>query len=189
MYAAHSPFLNQINRVSRQQVQTCYHCHTCTAGCPLAADMHYGPDRIIRLIERNERWRTLSTPDIWLCAGCNTCTARCPNGIDVARVMDALRQVSLAEGVRSPEPGIILFHRLYMRVVRDLGRSNEALLLALFKLLRRDLFSDLKAGFWLVLKGKIPLRPNRLPQAGVVRKIFEAAAAADAAEVTNKGQR
>jgi heterodisulfide reductase subunit C len=172
-------FLLEVNRLSGQHIETCYHCHTCTAGCPVSADMRYGPDRVIRLIELGEKARVLATPDIWLCATCETCSARCPNGIDVAKVMDTLRHLSAAEGYRSPEPRILLFHHLYLAVVRFLGRSHEAIMLGLYKLRSLDLLSDMDSGLILVLRGKIPLLPRRIKGVAGVRQIFEAAARAD----------
>lgn len=31
----------------------------------------------------------------WVCASCHSCSVRCPRGIDIARAMEALRQMSL----------------------------------------------------------------------------------------------
>jgi heterodisulfide reductase subunit C len=179
MVELESTFLAQVDRVSGQQVESCYHCHTCTAGCPVSADMQYGPDRILRMIELGFRQRVLSASDIWLCAGCETCAARCPNEIEVARVMDTLRQLSLAEGLSPALPRIPLFHRVYLQVIKTLGRSHEASMLVLYKLLSRDLFSDLDSGLALILRGKIPLIPKPTKQAAAVQRLFEAAAEAD----------
>ena len=44
-------FTDQVNDLSGQIIQLCYHCHKCTAGCPAAFAMEYGPDRILRLIQ------------------------------------------------------------------------------------------------------------------------------------------
>ena len=172
-------FLQEVDRLSMQQVEACYHCHTCTAGCPVNADMEYGPDRIIRLIELGDKKRALSTPDIWLCATCETCSTRCPNDIDVARVMDTLRHMSVAEGVASPEPRVTLFHSNYLDVVKVLGRSHEAVMLGLYKLRSMDLMSDLDSGLALILRGKIPFIPKRIKGTSNVHRIFEAAAEAD----------
>jgi heterodisulfide reductase subunit C len=172
-------FRTQVNALSGQHVENCYHCHTCTAGCPVSECMEYGPDRIIRLIEMGHGERVLSSADIWLCAGCETCATRCPNEIDVAGVMDALRQLSRAEGFAAPTPRIPLFHRIFLQVVEKLGRSHELVMLMFFKLLSRDLLSDLDSGAALVLKGKIPLIPKRMKQADEVQRIFQAAQQAD----------
>ena len=54
-------FLGQINDLSGQTIQLCYHCHKCTAGCPAAFAMEYGPDRVLRLIQFGQRERLLSS--------------------------------------------------------------------------------------------------------------------------------
>lgn len=170
--------LEEVKRRSQQQIELCYHCHTCTAGCPASPDMQFGPDRIIRLIELGEKERVLTSQDVWLCASCETCTARCPNAIDVAQVMDTLRHISLAAGIYAPDRRIWRFHRLYLAVIRWLGRAHEASILGLHKVLNFDLTSDLDTAVRLIVRGKIPLIPGRLKGAADVRRIFEAAASA-----------
>ena len=88
--------LEKVNALSEQTTQLCYHCHKCTSGCPVASEMQYGPDRVLRMVQQDETDRLFGSRDIWLCASCETCGARCPNEIDVARVMDALRQLAAA---------------------------------------------------------------------------------------------
>ena len=93
-------FTDQVNDLSGQIIQLCYHCHKCTAGCPAAFAMEYGPDRILRLIQFGQRERLLSSRDIWLCLGCEMCGAFCPNEIDINEVMIALKEVAEDEGYR-----------------------------------------------------------------------------------------
>lgn len=175
-------FLTEVDRLSGQHVELCYHCHTCSAGCRVSEVMTYGPDRMLRLIELGQRAQALSAPDIWLCVGCETCTARCPNSIDVARVMDTLRHLSLAHRANRETRRLRLFHDIYMQVVRYTGRSSEALMLGLYKVLGLDLFSDLGAGLQLVLRGKIPIIPERIRDRKRVEMLFAAAQQADQRE-------
>jgi len=175
-------FLSEVDSLSGQHVELCYHCHTCSAGCLVSASMPHGPDRMLRLIELGERSQALAAPDIWLCVGCETCTARCPNGIDVARVMDTLRHLSLAAGATRETRRLRLFHDIYMKVVRYTGRSSEALMLGLYKVLGLDLFSDLGAGLQLVLRGKIPIIPEVIGERKQVERLFAAAREADRRE-------
>lgn len=165
-------FAHQVNALSEQRVELCYHCHKCTAGCPVAAEMEYGPDRVLRLIQLGEKERALTTGDIWLCASCETCGTRCPNEINVAAVMDALRAVALAEGRPTPEPDSPKFHKLFLGQVSRVGRMHEASLLALYKLLTGHLTADLGAGVQMILKGKMPLLPHRVKGMAEVRRIF-----------------
>lgn len=40
----------------------------------------------------------------WTCASCHTCSANCPRGIDLARVMEAVRLLTLRKNVNMIEP-------------------------------------------------------------------------------------
>lgn len=40
----------------------------------------------------------------WLCAACNSCSVRCPRGIDIPRVMEAIRQIVLRSNENFIEP-------------------------------------------------------------------------------------
>jgi heterodisulfide reductase subunit C len=167
-------FVNEVNLLSEQTIQLCYHCHKCTAGCPVAGAMTYGPDRILRLVQLGEKERLLASPDIWLCASCETCGTRCPNEIDIARVMDALRQMAVTEDVAIAEPDALKFHRLFMALIQRLGRMHEATLLALYKLWTRNLFSDLDSGAKMFIKGKIPVLPHPVKRRRELKRIFKA---------------
>jgi heterodisulfide reductase subunit C len=114
--------------------------------------------------------------------GCETCSARCPNGIDVARVMDTLRHLSLAQRAGRETRRLRLFHDIYMQVVRYTGRSSEAVMLGLYKVVGLDLFSDLGAGLQLILRGKIPIIPERIRDRQQVHRLFGEARKADMAE-------
>lgn len=163
----------EINRLSGEQVELCYHCHKCTAGCPVLPAMTYGPDRLLRMAALNQVEEVLQSSDIWLCAGCFTCATRCPNDIDIAAVMDALRQLAVEEGYRAGEPDALLFHRLFLSVVERLGRSHEAALLGLFKILSRiPILQDMDSGIRLFLRGKVPILPERTRDVGKVRELF-----------------
>ena len=35
-------------------MELCYHCHKCTAGCPVIEQMSYGPDRVLRMVALGE---------------------------------------------------------------------------------------------------------------------------------------
>jgi len=168
--------LEAVEHRSHQDLRLCFQCHKCTAGCPSAEDMLFGPDRVIRMLQLGEERQVLGSPDLWLCAGCGTCGARCPNGIDMAPVMDSLRAAALARGIRAGDPGALAFHRLFLGVARRLGRSHEASLLILYKLRSGNLFADMGSGIRLVLKGKVPLVPHRIAGWSEVAEVIDACA-------------
>jgi heterodisulfide reductase subunit D len=96
-------FLDQVNEISEQTMQLCYHCHKCTAGCPAAFAMEYGPDRILRLIQLGQLERVFASRDPWLCLGCEMCGAHCPNEISVNEVMIALKEMADKKGYRAED--------------------------------------------------------------------------------------
>lgn len=88
--------LQKVEALSGQQLANCYQCGTCSGGCPLAGAMDLLPDMLIRHISFGLPG-VLERQTFWVCVGCDTCVDRCPRGIDVARVMEALRQIHLRE--------------------------------------------------------------------------------------------
>jgi heterodisulfide reductase subunit C len=53
------------------------------------------PNQIIRLMQLGLEDDIAKANTIWLCASCITCSVRCPRGVDLARVMEALRAIAL----------------------------------------------------------------------------------------------
>jgi heterodisulfide reductase subunit C len=165
-------FLRTVERRSGQPVRSCFRCLKCTAGCPLAVEMDYPPDRMIRMVQLGLKEKLLRSRGIWLCTSCVACSDRCPNGIDVAAVVDCLRQMSLAGGYAAGEPQVAAFHLSFLDVVRRFGRLHEASLIGLLKLRTRDWLGDLGAGLGLLVRGKIPLLPRRVRGGEQVEKLF-----------------
>lgn len=165
-------FMGQINLLSEQTVQLCYHCHKCTSGCPVADEMQYGPDRVLRMVQMGQKDRLLTSSDIWVCASCETCGTRCPNEIDIARVMDALRQMAYLEGVRVAEPDALKFHKLFLRLTRLFGRMHEASLMGILTLMTQKLATDVNTIIKLMLKGKAPLIPGPIKSRKEIERIF-----------------
>jgi heterodisulfide reductase subunit C len=164
----------EVDRISSQQVELCYHCHKCTTGCPVVDAMQYGPDLLLRMVSLGQSEAVFKSRDIWLCVGCYTCATRCPNGIDIAATMDGLRQMALARGYPASERDALLFHRLFMGVVRQFGRSHEAFMLGLFKVLSKvPLMNDIPAGIGLFMRGKVPILPESLSAPKQVQRLFQ----------------
>jgi len=92
------PFVRQVEEVSGQALLACNQCGKCSAGCPIVAAMDLLPSQVIRLAQLGME-EVLESDTIWICASCLTCVTRCPKGVDLPRLMEALRQVALRQGV------------------------------------------------------------------------------------------
>jgi len=94
----HSEFVRQVEETSGQDLLACNQCGKCSAGCPVAAAIDLLPSQVIRMAQLGME-EVLRCRTIWVCASCLTCVARCPKGVDLPRLMEALREVSLRAGI------------------------------------------------------------------------------------------
>ena len=141
----------------------CFQCGVCTGSCPTAARMEYGPRKIMRMVRFGMAERVLGSQDIWLCVSCYSCAARCPQGIQIADVMAALRNLSLARGMARDREAA--FSKAFVAVLGQYGRMYEpALLVRYYAAEARlaDLARQVGLGLRMLRKGKIGLRPQRV---------------------------
>jgi heterodisulfide reductase subunit C len=96
--------IKKVEDISGQNVLACYQCGKCSAGCPMVSLMDLLPNQIIRLVQLGQVGDVLNSKTIWLCASCFTCTSRCPKGVDLAKVMEALRLLLLRKSTNYVEP-------------------------------------------------------------------------------------
>jgi heterodisulfide reductase subunit C len=89
------PFVAKVEELSGQNLLACYQCGKCSAGCPAVSEMDILPNQIIRFAQLGFKEELLESKSIWICASCFTCNARCPKGINIAEVIEALRQILL----------------------------------------------------------------------------------------------
>ena len=92
------PFVRQVEEISGQNLLACNQCGKCSAGCPVVAVMDLLPSQAIRMAQLGME-EVLEGNTIWVCASCLTCATRCPKGVDLPRVMEALRQIALRQGI------------------------------------------------------------------------------------------
>lgn len=91
-------FVQQVEEISGQDLLACNQCGKCSAGCPIVGTMDILPSQIIRMVQLGME-DALDSNTMWVCASCLTCVARCPKGVDLPRLMEALRQIALRTGI------------------------------------------------------------------------------------------
>jgi len=87
-------FKDRVTELSGENVDLCFQCGACSSGCPMTQEMDYLPSKIIRMVQLGLE-EALESKTIWVCTTCFNCEVSCPRGIDIANVMEALRQLVL----------------------------------------------------------------------------------------------
>jgi heterodisulfide reductase subunit C len=80
--------------------------------------------------------------------------------VDLAAVMDALRNLALREGVRSPERVVPFFNRIFLSLVKRYGRVYEMELIGMFNTGTFNFFKDVMKAPKLFFKGRLKLWPS-----------------------------
>lgn len=167
-----SPFVKEVEELIGGSVWKCYQCGNCTAGCPASFAMDLGPARLLRLIQLGLKDQVLESNTPWVCAACITCSTRCPQEVDIAKVMDAVRMISLREGPHSRFRSAKLLHRIFIGVVRKYGRQHELSLLARYNMLSGRFFKDILLAPGMFLKGKLKIFPRKVRGRKELAEIF-----------------
>lgn len=165
-------FLQEVIRASGQTIEACYQCQKCSAGCPVAYAMDILPNQLIRHIQYEHREKVLGSKTIWLCASCYTCSVRCPNNIDIAKMMDALRKLSIKSGIKPGEKDIPVFHSTFLEAIKSKGRIHELSLILQFKSKTKEFLKDASLGWKMYKKGKIKILPSKFGGGKEIKEIF-----------------
>ena len=94
-----SEFIRKVEEISGQNLGLCFQCGTCSAACPNSGDVDILPRQLMRRAQLGLEEDVINSKIPWVCASCLSCTARCPRGIDLARVMEAIRLLKLRENI------------------------------------------------------------------------------------------
>jgi heterodisulfide reductase subunit C2 len=138
------PLVEEVMSRSGQNLQSCYQCRRCAAGCPVGEETGVTPDRLIRMILVGDKEAALNNLLVWKCVACYTCGTRCPNNIQTARITETLKHMSKEAHLKPLTPRIADFHNAFMTSTSHLGRVNEIELMAIYE--TKTLFKELAKG-------------------------------------------
>ena len=169
--------LQEIRQQTAVNIQACYQCGKCSAGCPLAGEMDFPPSLLMRMIQVNKPEtdeKVLGAYSMWVCLTCNTCSSRCPMEIDIPRVMDHLREKSFTLGKTNKKASpIIDFHKAFLKSIEVNGRLHELGLIVYYKMLTFRLMQDVMLAPGMLLRGKLHLFPERIRQRKQLAGIYK----------------
>lgn len=168
-----SPLAGELERLSETKLVECYQCGKCSAGCPVASEMDILPNRVIRLAQLGQFDKILGSETIWICASCVTCTTRCPREVDIAAVMDSLRQMALKGLANKRSREIIQFHRAFLDAVWAFGRLAEFTLVGDYKMRSGKFFQDILTAPKMLQRGKLHFLPKTVAGRKEIRDIFK----------------
>jgi heterodisulfide reductase subunit C len=165
----------EVKASSGASPMSCLQCSKCSSGCPVANRGDLKPHEVVRLVQMDQRKAVLTSRFIWECTSCQTCITRCPQNVDIPAMNDALRALSLSEGLVAAGTAVPVFNDAFLKSVRKRGRVYELGLMAEFKLRTRRLFEDASKAPMMLAKGKLPLLGPRVGGRKEREKLFRRA--------------
>jgi heterodisulfide reductase subunit C len=145
---------------SGTDVNMCYQCGKCAAGCSFAYAMDYPPAQLIHAVRLGLDDLVLNSRSMWLCAACETCTTRCPQEVDIAKVMDAAKIIAVRRGFKPAVGSVRSFHKAALASVRRFGRLWEVGMFVSWKLRTGKYLKDYKLAMRMFRKGKLKTLPT-----------------------------
>ncbi len=159
-----------LNSPGGEKLPTCMQCGICAGSCPVSHEMDYTPRQLVRMIQLGLKQEVLNSNTLWLCTTCFSCSVRCPRGIRPTELMETLKAIAIAEGVKNKNAR---FDGVFSDVVKKTGRASEFLLISKYSLSDLRMIKQLPFGLNLIAKGKLPLSVDKMEDSRELKAIFE----------------
>lgn len=145
-------------------------CGICAGSCPVSHEMDYSPRQLVRMVLLGLKKKVLNSNTIWLCTTCFSCSVRCPRGVHPTELMETLKPIAIAEGIRNKNTK---FDNVFSDVIKKTGRASEFLLISKYSLTEPGMIKQAPFGLSLFSKGKLPLFPDKMENARELDAIFK----------------
>lgn len=153
-----------------EKIKTCMQCGICAGSCPVSHEMDYTPRQIVRMVQLGLKNDVLSSNTIWICTTCFSCSVRCPRGIHPTELMEMLKPIAIAEGMKNKN---IKFDNVFSDVIKNNGRASEFLLISKYSMTEPGIIKQLPFGLSMIAKGKLPLSIDRMENTRELDAIFK----------------
>lgn len=138
----------------------------------MAEEMDLPPQRIMRMLQLGLVNEALNAKGPWICAQCMVCSTRCPQNIDITDIMREVRLESHAQERRAV-PESDTFESLFIKKVRNNGRSNEQYLAAGYNMHSGHLMQDMTNAPKMFTKGLVGIKRNRVKDREAVQQLID----------------
>lgn len=153
-----------------EKLLTCMQCGVCAGSCPVSNEMDHTPRQLVRMVLLGLKTEVLNSNTIWLCTTCFSCSVRCPRGIRPTELMEILKPIAIAEGIRNKNTK---FDDVFSEVIQKTGRASEFLLISKYSLTEPGMIKQAPFGLSLFLKGKLSLSPDKMDDPHDLDAIFK----------------
>lgn len=162
-------------------ISACYQCERCTNACPVSYFMDIKPHQVIRYTQLGWREELINSSTIWVCLSCEMCTTYCPNEVDVAEVINHLRNMAAHSAITPKERSLAVFHQTFLEELKRYGRINELWLMNSYnlkpnilkeKLEKGTLKEEILLGLALWRKGRLNLFPRRSKAIKEIKSVY-----------------
>lgn len=112
-------------KYSGEEILKCIQCGTCSASCPLAESMDYGPRQLFALIREGFIKDALSANTMWLCVSCYNCVVKCPRDISITDHMYSLKKMALKQKLTNRKAKMPLLYKSFSDPLIRFGKISD----------------------------------------------------------------
>jgi len=174
-------FLNRMEGETGANISACYQCERCTNSCPVSHFMDIKPHQVIHYVQLGWREELLKSSTIWICLSCEMCTTYCPNEVDVAEIINHLRNMAAHSSITPKEKSLAVFHQTFLEVLQKSGRVNEFRLMNAYylkpdilheRIKNKTFKEDLLLGITMLRKGRLKLFTPKSKAIKEIKRIY-----------------
>jgi heterodisulfide reductase subunit C len=106
------PLAAKVREISGQDPNLCFQCGLCAGSCPMTGEMEIFTRKVMHMLQLGLADAVIAQKMAYLCASCHTCEVRCPRGLEIPRIVEALRQLTLRAGENYLAPESVSAERM-----------------------------------------------------------------------------